>query len=447
MENEILSLLQKSRRNACCTLGSVLGFLTLFFLTGETLWAVPRNPPPVFESDYTLPVTEKTFPSCPLVTENFTAVALYLVFLLVAGLAAYRWRSRKILFLTAAASLAILGFAMQGCPCPVGMFQNIIDAFVQPLPFIPWTVILLFSIPLFASLLFGRIFCSSVCPLGAVQELTALKNIRIPEGVEKVLGLFRYVVLGLGAFLVYTGLGYWVCRFDPYVGFFRFGGLFPVMVFSGLLLIVGFFIGRPFCRFLCPYGALLGLCGHFSWKKISVTPGDCTKCRLCEEICPYNAVLQPTVTPNNQERRRGTRYLVFTFAALPVLMLLFGIMGYYVAPKFAVWHFDVRRAELLYAEEQKLTDSFGSFPETRAMFQLGSSNNEVYRAALNRFERFRRGGLYFGLWLGAVIGFQLISLSLRRRRKDYEVDPSRCVACGRCFWYCPNQKEERILLN
>ncbi len=268
-------------------------------LSGDSLEALPRNPPPVFESDYTLPETETPRPPCSTVAENFSAVALYSLFLLAAGIAALRRRSRRTLFLLAIASVTLLGFVMQGCPCPVGMFQNVVDALLHPLPFIPWTVIVLFTLPLLVAVFFGRIFCSGVCPLGAVQELTALVNLKVPEGVEQGLGLFRYLWLGFGVFFVATGLGYLVCRFDPYVGLFRFGGLYSVLILSGVMILLGFFVGRPFCRFLCPYGALLGLCGSFASHKVSVTPGECTKCRLCEEICPYNAILRPTAAPGH----------------------------------------------------------------------------------------------------------------------------------------------------
>jgi ferredoxin len=301
-------------------------------------------------------------------------------------------------------------------------------------------------LPLFVALFFGRIFCSSVCPFGAVQELTAFKNFRIPEGVEHVLSLFRFFWLGVGVFFIVTGLGYFVCRFDPYVGLFRLGGVYSVLIFSGIFLLLGLFIGRPFCRFLCPYGALLGLCGSVSAKKISVTPGECTKCRLCEEICPYNAILKPTVVPTVTERQRGPRRFLMTLAAFPIFVLFFAFIGYEISPKLAAWHIQVRQAELLYAEEQKIVDAFGSFPETRSVMQMGVPYEEVYQQALECFQRFRNAGFWLGVWIGIVIGGKFVSMTLRRRRTEYEVDSARCVACGRCFWYCPNQKENRILL-
>lgn len=422
-----------------------LPIVILALFVGESE-AVPRNPPPVFETEYTLPTTATPGPVTSVAFEHFTAVGLYALFLTLAVAAAFRWRSRKILFLLAVASVVLLGFRMQGCPCPVGMFQNIVDALLKPFPFLPWTVLILFTLPLLVALFYGRVFCSSVCPLGALQELTALKPIRIPDGLEQALGLFRYVWLGLGVFFVVTGLGYLVCRFDPYVGLFRFGGLYPVMLFSGVMLLIGIFVGRPFCRFLCPYGALLGLCGSVSAKKVSVAPGECTKCRLCEEICPYNAILRPTPPPDARRRKRGLRRFLASLSALPVLILLFAFLGSKIAPTLSGWNFEVRTAELLYAEDQRWTDAHGTFSETRAVIQAGVPYEDVYRQALEKIRTFRVAGFWLGVWIGTVIGVKLVFLTLRRRRTEYEVDPARCVACGRCFWYCPNQKNERFLL-
>jgi polyferredoxin len=423
-------------------------FLAAFFLTGfaADLLAVPRNPPPVFETDYSLPAAETPAPFYSLAAENYTAVGLYTLFLILAGLAVHRWRSRRILFLLSIAAVILFGFVRQGCPCPVGMFQNITNALVQPVAVLSWTCIALFTFPLVAALFWGRIFCSAVCPLGAVQELTAIKNLPVDDRTEHVFGLFRFLWLGVGVFCVVVGLGYEVCRFDPFVGFFRLNGLYHVLIFGGLMLFTGFFIGRPFCRFMCPYGALLGLCGSLARQKVSVTPGECTQCQLCKHVCPYNAILPPTVEPAPLERRYGPLKLLGTIAALPLFIVLFAAIGYTVAPLFAPLHNDVRTAQLLYAEDEKLVETSGTFSETRAMMQAGKQADEVYRQALTVFDHFRRAGLMLGGWIGLVIGVKWITLSVRRRRTDYEVDPARCFACGRCFWYCPNQKENRLLL-
>jgi ferredoxin len=407
---------------------------------------IPRNPPPVFESEYKLPDTQAVQPPFPLYAENFLAVILYTVFIVIAALAAYRWRSRKILFVLSVLSVAVLGFAMQACPCPVGMTQNLVDALTHTAVFLSWTVLLLFFVPLLFSLFFGRVFCSSVCPLGAVQELTLIKPLAVPDGIEHCLGIFRYINLGLAVFFVFTGLGYIICRFDPYAGFFRLGGLYPIMIYSGILLITGMFIGRPFCRFLCPYGGLLSLCSGLSKYKISVSPAPCTNCNLCENICPYNAVAKPTAESTPSHRKTGLRRFVITLLLLPVIVSVFAVSGMQTAAMFAGLHFDVRTAELLYAEEQKLTDAFGTFPETRTVIQTGIPYEQVYKNGLAKYRQFRYAGLLLGIWIGLVIGVKLISVSMRRKRTNYEVNPFRCVCCGRCYWYCPNQKNERVLL-
>jgi len=418
--------------------------VVLLFLTSG--FADARNPPPVFETDYTLPEPETPLPCLPTATENAIAVGVYAIFLLIAGLAVHYWRSRKILFGLAICSVAVLGFYMQGCPCPVGMFQNLVQAFVEPAATVPWTVLLLFALPLLAALFWGRIFCSAVCPLGAVQELVAFKNLKIPDRYEHVLGLARYISLGIGVFCVVVGLGYILCKYDPFVGFFRHSGLYHVLVFSGIVLIICFFIGRPFCRFLCPYGALLGLCGSLADRKVTVTPGKCDQCNLCEHVCPYNAILPPTTEPSLLEKRRDLWKLAVALLMLPFLMLVFALLGVLTAPQLSMLNQDIRTARLLHAEEEGWITTAGTFPETRGLVQCGTPSEVIYERARKAERRFAFAGIGLGAWIGLVVGVKWISLMLRRRRTDYEVDPARCFACGRCFWYCPNQKEQRLLL-
>ena len=56
-------------------------------------------------------------------------------------------------------------------------------------------------------------------------------------------------------------------------------------------------------------------------------------------------------------------------------------------------------------------------------------------AALRR--SFDRGGIALGAFLGLVFGGKAVSLSLRRRREDYEPHRANCLSCGRCFESCP----------
>jgi len=416
----------------------------LFCLAGG--FADARNPPPVFETDYTLPETETPLPCISTATENAIAVGVYATFLLIAGLAVHYWRSRKILFGLAICSVAVLGFYMQGCPCPVGMFQNLVQAFVEPSATIPWTVIFLFALPLLAALFWGRIFCSSVCPLGAVQELVAFKNLKIPDKYEHVLGLFRYFSLGIGVFCVIVGLGYILCKYDPFVGIFRHSGLYHVLVFSGIVLITCFFVGRPVCRFLCPYGALLGLCGSLADRKVTVTPGKCDQCNLCEHVCPYNAILPPTTEPTSPEKRQDRIKLAVALIMLPFIVFACALIGLLTAPQLSMLNQDIRTARLLHAEEEGWITTAGTFPETRGLVQCGTPSEVIYDRARKAERRFAFAGIGLGAWMGLVVGVKWLSLMLRRRRIDYEVDSARCFACGRCFWYCPNQKEQRLLL-
>lgn len=220
-----------------------------------------------------------------------------LVLLAVAmGLAAWitlKRRSRALAVALTISCLAYFGFFREGCICPIGSIQNVVTSMVDPAYAIPYFVIGIFMLPLVAALFFGRVFCGGVCALGAIQELVLLKPVEVPGWLDRVLGSFKWIYLATAvvfAVLPPESRDFVICRFDPFVGFFRFTGTFPMLLLGGIFLLVGIFVGRPYCRYLCPYGALLSVFSRYAWRSVSITPERELDCGLCQKACPYGAI-------------------------------------------------------------------------------------------------------------------------------------------------------------
>ncbi len=220
------------------------------------------------------------------------------VVLLGAAMGAAVWivlrrRSRRWMVGLAIACLAYFGFYREGCICPIGSIQNVAVALADPTYSIPIVAIAVFFLPLIVALFFGRAFCGGVCPLGAMQELVVVKPLRVPPRLDRTLGLLKYAYLALAVLFALKPAmtrDFLICRFDPFVGFFRFTGEPYMLAIGGAFLIGGMFLGRPYCRYLCPYGGLLAWCSRLARKGVTITPDRELDCGLCTGACPYGAI-------------------------------------------------------------------------------------------------------------------------------------------------------------
>lgn len=207
---------------------------------------------------------------------------------------------------------------------------------IQLIPAIFGCLYIIIGILFLLTLTFGRIYCSTICPAGVLQDV--INRIfcigkKKPKGVfrfcyHKPLNWFRYVLLGGVAGLAVFGFTELCMLLDPYSNFGRIAAnLFrPVAIWGNNFLaailnnmgnytlyhtsvasittasliaagvILALFAvmvslrGRLFCNSICPVGALLSVVSRFSIFRITIDSRACNHCRACERACKAEAV-------------------------------------------------------------------------------------------------------------------------------------------------------------
>jgi ferredoxin-type protein NapH len=192
-----------------------------------------------------------------------------------------RWRQKTgWLLLVVSAALGFLIFS----PMVPWQFQQLVLRDVQGLgaPLVAGVVGL--SILFLLALIVGRFFCGYLCPVGAVQEIAY--HAPVPKRVPRQKRAFTLVraafltVFLFMAFVLSASLLAWFGIRDIFYLSLTFGTLVFVVV-----LLISTTLYRPFCRLVCPYGAVLSVAGWKSWYALQRTDA-CIECERCERACP-----------------------------------------------------------------------------------------------------------------------------------------------------------------
>lgn len=152
------------------------------------------------------------------------------------------------------------------------------------------------------SFLLRKSFCSWLCPVGTLSEYlwklgrrTFRRNFALPRWFDIPLRSLKYILLGLFVYVIVRmdAQAIWEFLTSPYgliadvkmLNFFRFMSE-AAAITIGVLVILSVFVQNFWCRFLCPYGALMGLTALVSPAKIRRNEGACIDCAKCATACP-----------------------------------------------------------------------------------------------------------------------------------------------------------------
>ena len=168
-----------------------------------------------------------------------------------------------------------------------------------------------------ASWIFRKSFCGWLCPVGTVSEYlwrlgrqTFGRNFRLPRKLDVGLRSLKYLLLGLFLYAVGSMSVEAIRAFleGPYgivddvkmLNFFRYMGLTGGIVVA-LLVVASVFVQNFWCRYLCPYGALMGLVSLASPLRIRRETSLCIDCGKCAKACPSALPVDKLITIQSAE--------------------------------------------------------------------------------------------------------------------------------------------------
>lgn len=156
---------------------------------------------------------------------------------------------------------------------------------------------------LLVTFLFGRLYCSVICPMGIFQDIfiwfhKLIFGKKRPYRYRKPQNWLRYTVLALFVLLMVLGINGIATLVAPYSAYARMvanihgTGLVHWVAIATLCCVgvMSFMYGRLWCNTLCPVGTLLGLISKYSLFGIRIDPEKCVACGKCEKRCKANCI-------------------------------------------------------------------------------------------------------------------------------------------------------------
>lgn len=203
--------------------------------------------------------------------------------------------------------------------CPIGSMQAVVDGGRHKMSFYVTGIIMLFG------LIFGRFICGFLCPFGLIQDLLykiKTRKVKIKEKIDRPLRYLKYIILLLFVILLPTfavndfgmSLPYF-CKYIcpagtlgaglPLVAMNRslqniVGSMFQWKVIIMLIILaISIIISRPFCKYICPLGAIYSLFNRFSMITLELDENKCISCGKCAKKCPMD--IDPVKDINSTE--------------------------------------------------------------------------------------------------------------------------------------------------
>lgn len=166
----------------------------------------------------------------------------------------------------------------------------------------PAAVIILLA-AIAASLLLRRSFCSWICPIGTLEEILWKRGFKLlrrnyhpPRWLDLILRSPKYLLLAFFIYFIFIAMP--AAQVSDFIAsdynkvadvrllqFFLNLSAAPLIIIA-ILLLLSLPLKNPFCRFLCPYGALLGLVAVCSPLKVTRSNSACVACGACNQLCP-----------------------------------------------------------------------------------------------------------------------------------------------------------------